>query len=351
MKKIIVVIVSCLFAITFISFLIGLYNHIKDDKKIVQVPLNGGELRTTYSLKSRDMKLKYKITFPLIGEYGLSCNGGDDFYGGCEGDSKYFSAEVKQNNTKTYTEAATELYNVDKEHNSTISIEYTNKCLSNAVCYKVKRRNVDTTSEEYKMFIGNVSDDEYIKVEYRVHEESIDKYIDYILSNIKISNDAIYTIGQTKEDKLIFHFTPDTNEESYAYLDLTLDGNKYKEVEYGLNTQNRTIVKTENSNNIELYFTPNTNHEKTMIFYINTPQYYIFSPYDINNNLKETYELNKINDKDVFHNKENGYYSIPIDTKVLLTIVFNSKKDESLIEDFTNIVGEYGNYKENYYPN
>ena len=351
MKKTIVIIVSCLFAISFISFLIGLYNHINDDKKIVKNPLNGGELRKTYSLKSKDMKSKYKITFPLIGKYGLSCNGGTDFYGGCEGDSKYFSAEVKQGNIMTYTEAATDSYNIDREHNNTVSISYTDKCLSNAVCYIVKSNHKGSKSEEYKMFIGNVSDEEYIKVEYWVYDESIDKYIDNILSNIKISNDASYTIGQIKDDKLIFHFTPDTNEESYAYLDLTLDSSKYKEVEYGLNTQNRTIVKTDNSSNIELYFSPNPNDEDNMIFYVNTPQYYIFSPYDVNNNLKETYELNKINDKDVFYNNENGYYSIPIDTKVLLTIVFNSKKDESLIEDFTNIVGEYGNYKEKYYPN
>ncbi len=340
MKKGIIIIVSILFIISIIFFAVGLYSSKKNNSNN-ENQFNGGEFKKTYSLKSRDMNSRYKITFPLIGDEGLSCNAGNDFSGDCSGKFIHFSAEMLQSKTKNYESIATESYSFYSENGNTVSISYVDKCLENSICFKIKNKNSD---EEFHMFIGNVSDDEYIDANYRVSNGSIDEYLDYILNNIKISYDATYTIGQIKDDKLFIHFTPDTNEESYAYLDLTLDANKYKEVEYGLNTQNRTTVRTDNSENIELYFTANPNHEGAMLFNPVTPNIFTFYPYDENNKLNDKYELRVVNGKNVYYYKEYGYYNIPIDTKVLLTIAFNDKKDELLIEDFTNIVGDCGLY-------
>ena len=344
MKKIgIIMIIISAFLICASVFLLTNNTAIKTS----EFQIYGGEFRKNVSIKSRDIKSRMKITLPSVDETGFSCNGGSDFNVGC--DSKYVSLSADSNDKfGSYLDRGKSLYNSFKENDNVKYIKEL-ECLENSYCYIVKfyRNGKDPTNGEYfDLLIQGASEKEHFEIRYNfVNGNAID-YVDEILKNIKITYDATYTVGKVNNNKLNIRLKGDTNEkEIYSYIDLVLDSNKYHEIEDGNNSNRKTIVKTNNSSNIKLYYSFDSNPyegQKERYFSgIENTSYILYYPIDDNSK----YEIKEINDNvTLIYDKAQNIYNIRHSNRSVLTVVFENKKDSYLINDFYNITAVRNEY-------
>ena len=298
------------------------------------------------------MSSKMKVSFPSIFEEGMGCNGGTDFIGSCVGQEYYLSMQV------------TEDYGIDylvktKIENYYEKSDYDVKevdCIEGARCFLKENKNKGSSKYNLIDFIIYIKGTDKIafEAEYTFFNPKLVDKIDYILNNIKITNDAEYKIGTEKDGKLFIKFKSDTSNNPFAYLDLYLDS-KYTEVEKRTNNNISTVVKTNTSDNIELYFSTNSyrSYDQEPIFHV--PIYkdaYRFTLFRMTKEaIENSYNITTVDNKTIYADKKReGYYNIDIGGDILLTVKFNNKKDESLINDFINFTGEYlDNYTEKKY--
>lgn len=309
--------------------------------------LYGGEFKDNISVKSYDLNSRMKVTVPSLSETGFSCNGGNDFDVSCS--SKYISVTASTDTGKTYIERSEESYK-SFEANDNVKFIKSLECFDNSRCYVVgfKKSGQYPTKDEYlDIFIKGSNDKEYFSIRYLFLEGNAESHLKEILNNIKITNTAEYTIGNKEDDKLYIRFKYDVNDiNPYSYLDLVLDGNKYNEVENGNNTVNRTVVKTNNSGNINLYYTINQHYKDNMEYEIYYPpiqnEGYTFK-YPIQD--EERYQETKANDNvSIIYDKTQKRYNIRYN-QCLLTVIFENENDEYLINDFINGSGRINDYK------
>ena len=309
--------------------------------------LYGGEFKDNISIKSYDLKSRMKVTIPSLSETGFSCNGGSDFSVSC--DSKYISVNASTDTGGTYIEKSEESYNFF-ESNDNVKFTKSLECFDNSRCYVVgfkKDGQYPTKNEYLDIFIKGSNNKEYFSIRYLFLEGNAESHLKEILNNIKITNTAEYTIGNKKDDKLNIKFKYDVNDiNPYSYLDLVLDGNKYNEVENGNNTVNRTVVKTNNSGNINLYYTSNQYYKDNVEYETYFPpiknDVYIFQ-YPIQD--KERYQETKVNDNvSIIYDKTKKRYNIKYN-QCLLTVIFENENDKYLINDFINVSGRINDYE------
>ncbi len=302
-----------------------------------------GELRKDYYIKDLNLNSKMKVSYPSIFEEGMGCNGGSEFDGSCTGQEYYLTMHVTEEYgidhfiKTTFENYDKELYSYVKEVD----------CIEGARCFLKEQKDKGNTKYkliEFVIYIKGI-DNTVFEAEYTFFNPKLVDKIDYILKNIKVTNDANYRIGTEKDGKLFIKFKSDTSNNPYAYIDLYLDS-KYTEVEKGTNSNIRTVVKTNTSDKIELYFSVNNNHAYDIEpgFYV--PLYkdsYHFTLFRLTKeDIEKSYNVTTIDNKTIYADKRReGYYNIDFGGEVLLTVKFNNKKDESLINDFINYTGEY----------
>ena len=353
MKKIGIIFI--LLGLCFISGSFFIKSPSTDNKscKEVWVTDYSGELRKEYSIKDLNMSSKMKVSFPSIFEEGMGCNGGDDFGGSCTGQEYYLNMRVTENYGIDYI-IKTQVENYSKEIYSYVKEV---DCIEGARCFLRELKDKGNSKYNIIDFIVyiNGTDKIVFEGEYTFFNPKLVDKIDYIKNNIKVTNDAEYKIGTEKDGKLFIKFKSDSSNNPYAYMDLYLDS-KYIEVENRTNSNQSTVVKTNNSDNIELYFSTNHNHgyDSERMFYV--PIYNDFYRFTLfrmtEEDIKNSYSLTTIDNKIIYADKKReGFYNIDFGGDLLLTVKFNNKNDESLINDFINYTGEYliENYTEKTY--
>ena len=309
----------------------------------------GGEFRNEVFLKSSDVKSKMKVTLPSVEETGFSCNGGSDFVADCESANVFLTAESNNNYVYSYLERGESLYN---SFQNSEYVKYVKKleCMENSYCYIVKfskNGKYPTNIEYFDLFIKGPGEKDYFEIRYSFENGNAIDFVDEILEKIKITYDATYTIGKVDNNKLNIRLKADTNEkEVYSYIDLALDSNKYHEVENGKNSNKKTIVKTDNSNNITLFYSydinPYEGQKEQYIIGLGDTGHIIYYPLDNDSKYDE-----KIIDDNIslIHDKVHKmYYIRHSSSKSFLTVAFDNEKDSHLIDDFLNITGKKNGY-------
>ena len=291
-------------------------------------------------MKSKDINSRKKIIIPSGDKEGFYCNTSDEFKATCTSTKVSLSAKIY--NTVGYKERASNTIEVYKTIEGANSVEEV-KCIENAICYNtVKQSPTAGYKNVLYIFIQGGNDLETFEIEYAINKGKVEDYLDYILDNIKITNDAEYKIGKVEGNQLKLSFKSDDNNNPYATAEMILDANKYHEVENGINNVSTTTVRMATGGNIILSFATNSlyyleNYESYQ-FYKEDGSIYILSFTPDEGRDSDFKEKIVTNGKTIF--KRNYNYSIDVGKNAMINVAYMDGHIERTIEDFTNAKGE-----------
>ena len=310
------------------------------------------EYRSGYTIKTYNMEAKEQYYFPALKDNDFYCTLTNSFYSTCMGNNYLATSELVTHSYDfdTYVKNRIE---AEKKIKILNTLEET-KCIDKSKCYIVSS---DSNSSSLYIFT-DVDNGETIFTNYTFYDGSPNDYLDYILSNIKVTNDAKYTIGEEKDDKLYFHLKSDINDNPFAYIDLSLDKDKYTEVPNKRTDVDCASVKTTDGDRIDIYIAPNTydlskkkgrtylakENSSTKVFDIQ----YIDDNSDSEDEVMGQYTIYNKGDKTIYEKNEtiDEHYVIVygIENKsqdVMLVLRFYKERDNGLLDDFINFESKY----------
>ncbi len=343
MKKIISII-FILIGLGLVGFSIYKYTRPKVGDSVYK------EYRTEYILKTYNTDTKEQYHFPVPKGIEMYCSFSDSFMGSCYGN--HFGLDVTLHTyVLNFEDFATSEVSTAKNSKYFISIEEVD-CIDNAKCYiETRKSSIDDNSKISNLTIlVSVSNREAIRARYSFYNGNAKNHLDYILKNIKVTNDASYTIGEEKDGKLHFHLKSDINDNPNAYIDLYLDKDKYEEIPYKSTDIDNARIKTRDGRGFRIYITSNR--------FVNTNNkgkyYYVFKDLSTVFSLRysedkpeakekelNSYKITKKGDRTIYEETaqylNKGIFGIESPTEdVMLVVDLDNEKDTDIIDDLIN---------------
>lgn len=250
-------------------------------------------------VKSHDINKKEKISFPIYNNLTLDDNKSDDFYKLYASDSGYSVSASIIAVDGTIEEYIDNFFdwtkNLYEELGYTVTRENVN-CQYRCERIKVVGKDNNMFLDELKLFM-DISSSERLMINLRGEKKELTKdMIDLLNNDIKITNDATYTIGKVSDNQLIIDLKMNDNKK----FNIKLDSNIYSEIENKDNSIRVTTVK-------------NINNNSTINLIIRHKFSYLSFDYDIANtysNKEFNVKPNEVNINDIIFNKYNFENSV-----------------------------------------
>ena len=195
-------------------------------------------------IKSHNIEDKTVVTFPVYDALSADSNNISEFNTSYSSKNLFVSAEVNTTNynLEDYEYSKFDEYQISHEEQNRRIKEYDIEC--NYLCknYKVYDADKLLYSDEVRIYIQLSSTDIAELIYKRNGRELPKEIIESTINDIKISNDATYTIG----NNLVIKFNLNNNKT----ITIKLDNTKYEEIESGYNEKYKTTIKDKESNSI-----------------------------------------------------------------------------------------------------
>ena len=324
----------------FILFvLFGLYNYTNlfnqldktNDRKIPENNENNENIvnnTINYDyIKSYDINKKAKVTFPIYNNLTVDYNNRTDFYKSYYNDDGFsIYATIYDNNfVNTHENSSYNVFKSTYENDGYKVSRSEIKCQYMCVRYQVYNQDNSIFADKLKVFLAS-SSNEVAEISYSYYGKSLsDEMINTIINNIKVSNDATYTIGNIINGKLSINLQ--VNEKKY--VNVLLDNNLYEEIIDENNSTNATTIKNKNNNLVSSLI---VKHKRSDI--------------SLKEDIKEFYQFNKSN-IDIKELVINGktFYEFVLDDKIIYALqiddtselIIRSNDKQINIDDFKNI--------------
>lgn len=279
-------------------------------------------------IKSYDVNKKMKVIFPIYDNLIIDFTNRTDFYKSYFNDDGFSIYAMIYLDEDSVEKKEKSLYSNFKNSYETKGYKVNQseiKCQYMCKRYQAYNKDNSIFVDKLKIFLVS-SSNEVFELSYSLYGESLsNESVNTIINNIKVSNDATYTIGKVSNGELNI----DLQVNDKKFVNIILNSNLYSETINKFNSFNATtIINKENSAILNL----SIKHKDDSITLKNdVVQYYRID--EKNAIIKEVNVGNKVFSE--FDLNDKKIYVYPIDNSSMLLIESKDKKID--INDFKNI--------------